>query len=480
MFTVTPLSQTDPRWKGKLLGTDPTSTIGQYGCLLTCMAMVADGFGFQVTPDSLNDLMKSAGGFQGAMIVPGALPTALPGIRYINYQPCANYPAPMDEIDAALAAGKPVIVMVDYSPAAGLQNHWIILLDKQGNDYVIQDPYPYPAETSQVFLMKRYGFAGTPQKIIQAALWYDGNVTQPPAPIPVPKPIPTSGFVVYAAVDGLALRTQPVATDNTLIKRVPINGKFFVTEDVNTAKAKIGQQGQWLNVIDATQGYQGYVAAWYVTTDVNAQPPAPQPQTPPPSTPPPPSPVPQPPVQPPSQTPTGAFIVYAITEGLALRSQPIVADNTLISRVPMNSQFLVLEPSAQATSKLGVNNQWLNVKDVEGDTGYVASWLVSQYRQDALGVVATPTTPPVPAPPPTKLVVRAAEDNLALRSQPLISDATLVNRYPLISEFLVLEPMSQALPKIGVTNQWLNVCSVDGTVGYVAAWYVVQRPAVNM
>ena len=264
MFTVQPLSQTDPRWKDTLLGNDNTATIGRYGCLLTCMTMVGNGFGFQETPDSLNSKMKSVGGFQGALIVPGALPSALPGIRFQKYQPCANYPAPMDEIDASLAAGKPIIVMVDYSPAAGLQNHWVVLLDKQGSDYVIQDPYPYPVDAHEVLLTKRYGFAGNAQKIIQAAIWYDGGVTQPPAPKPAPKPIPTSGFVVFSTVDGLALRSQPVVADNTLIKRIPIQGKLIVSEDENTAKTKIGQQGQWISVIDATEGYQGYVAAWYV------------------------------------------------------------------------------------------------------------------------------------------------------------------------------------------------------------------------
>ena len=46
MFTVQPLSQMDPRWKDNKLGLDRTSTIGKYGCLLTSMTMVANGFGF--------------------------------------------------------------------------------------------------------------------------------------------------------------------------------------------------------------------------------------------------------------------------------------------------------------------------------------------------------------------------------------------------------------------------------------------------
>ena len=466
MFTVQPLSQTDPRWKDKLLGTDNTATIGKYGCLLTCMTVIANGYGFQETPDSLNNKMKSVGGFQGAMVIPGALPTALPGIHYKKYQPCDNYPAPMDEIDATLAVGKPVIVMVDYSPAAGLQNHWIVLIDKKDSDYVIRDPYPYPAETKEVLLTRRYGFAGSPQKMIQAVLWLEGDVVEPPPP----QPIPPSGFVVHATVDGLALRTQPIAAEKTLIKRVPILAKFFVIEDVNIAKTKIGQQGKWLNVIDASEGYEGYVAAWYVTPDMIPQPPAPPPPEPPPPVPPPPAPLPS----------AEALVVFATTDGLGLRSQPVVADNTLMKRMPVNSQFLVLDPLAQAKTKLGVYNQWLNVSDIEGDTGYVAAWFTSQCRQDVLGVTDKPDAPPPTGQEPKKLIIRAAEDNLALRKQPLISEATLIKRYPLISEFLVLEPVAQAQAKLGFINQWLNVRALDGQEGYVAAWYVVKRPLIKV
>jgi hypothetical protein len=474
MFTVQPLSQTDPHWKDKLLGTDISSTIGKYGCLLTCMTMVANGFGFQETPDTLNEKMKSVGGFQGAMVIPGALPAALPGMRYKKYQPCENYPAPMDEINATLVTGQPVIVMVDYSPAVGVQNHWIVLVDRKDGDYVIQDPYPYPAETKEVLLTKRYGFAGSPQNIIQAALWLESDVEQPPQPKPTPKPIPTSGFVVYASVDALAIRTKPVVADDTLIKRVRIHTKCYVIEDPTLAKKKIGQQGEWLNVIEADEGYEGYVAAWYVSTEATPQPPAPQPPLPEPPTPVPPTPPPA------DQTPAKVLIVYAMTEGLAFRSQPVVASNTLIKQVPVNSQFRSLEPVGKASSKLGVINQWLNVEDVEGDSGYVAAWFVSQYRQDALGVTDKPTTITPPGSALKKLVVRAAEENLALRKQPLISDATLIKRYPIISEFLVLEPIDQAQAKIGVMNQWLHVRSLDGNEGYLAAWYVVLRPAVRI
>jgi len=119
-----------------------------------------------------------------------------------------------------------------------------------------------------------------------------------------------------------------------------------------------------------------------------------------------------------------------------------------------------------------VMGQWVEVRDIEGAKGLVAAWYVSTTRQDpALGVE--------PAPTPAKLVVRATADLLALRSEPLIAADTLIKRLPLNTELLVIEPARQAEKKIGVVNQWLKVRDSEGSEGYVAAWYVIKRPAAG-
>ena len=264
MFTVQPLSQQDPQWKNQDLG-DDVITIGKFGCLLTCMAMVADGFGADENPATLNRKMKAVGGFIGALVIPAALPNAVPGVRFIKYVPCEGQPAPLADIDATLQAGKPVIVEVDYSPAKGLQNHWVVVYAKQGDDYLIQDPWPYPPETKQVLLTQRYGFAGDPGQIIQSAVWFDGTA-QPPRPKPEPVALEDTGFSVYAAADDLALRQEPFVSDGNLIRRLPSGSRFYVKEPADKAKGKVGVINQWLNVQDAEQGYVGYVAAWYVST----------------------------------------------------------------------------------------------------------------------------------------------------------------------------------------------------------------------
>ena len=68
--------------------------------------------------------------------------------------------------------------------------------------------------------------------------------------------------------------------------------------------------------------------------------------------------------------------VRASAEGVALRSQPIISDATLIKRLPLGTELTILEPHAEA--KIGKNDQWLKVKDPTGTEGVVAAWFVAR------------------------------------------------------------------------------------------------------
>ena len=57
------------------------------------------------------------------------------------------------------------------------------------------------------------------------------------------------------------MRRQPVISDATLIKRLPLGTELTVLEQ--NAEAKIGKNDQWLKVKDPS-GTEGYVAAWFV------------------------------------------------------------------------------------------------------------------------------------------------------------------------------------------------------------------------
>jgi SH3 domain-containing protein len=260
LYPLQPLSQRDPRWKDVPLGFgDNRTAIGSDGCLLTCVAMVANGFGFQETPATLNDKLKALGpgaGFSGALLVFSGVGQALPGLLLKNVVRCRDAAAPMTDIDAALDAGKPVIVELDQSPLPGFQNHWVVLYARQGGDYLILDPWPVPAMAG-VSLLQRYGFAGLPARIITTAVFYDNPNAMPPLP---PAVIVNDEPDIHMA-GGLALRVAPWT--GTVITRLPVGVPLQLAELAMPGLAKVGQPGQWLRVVTA-DGTQGYVAAWYV------------------------------------------------------------------------------------------------------------------------------------------------------------------------------------------------------------------------
>ncbi len=484
MFAVRALSQQDPQWKDKKLGSSKDLTIGKFGCLLTSITMVSNGFGYNETPASLDDKMLAAGGFAGGLIRPTLIPNILPGVHYVKRISCNNPPAPLSEIDAALNNGMPVIIKVDASPADGVQDHWIVLVARAGdNDYWVQDTWRFPTEAKLITLTSRYGF-GTrgPADIIKDMIFYQGKpvggpgsapLTPPPVVVPHQGPVavPPNALTVYITADSLAFRAQPFV-ENNILRRLPIQTRLVVLDPPDQAAKKIGVDNEWLFVQDPQHNdQQGYVAAWFVSTSVPAVPTIP-------------------PVSPtaPSQSqppkPEG-LIVYASGDNLALRSSPLLGNN-LIKRVPMNTQFAVLDPEYSARQKFGQQGQWLKVRDISGSEGYVAAWCLSLYEfVPPLGPVPArpaPTPAPASAPAPAAglLILRTIVSNLALRTAPIILGSTLIKRLPLSTELLAIDPPNLAAQKIGVVNQWVKVRDIQGAEGYVAAWYVVKSPKSSL
>jgi hypothetical protein len=72
----------------------------------------------------------------------------------------------------------------------------------------------------------------------------------------------TGGVVkVRTTAEAVSLRNQPVVSDATLIKRVPIGYEFTIVEA--GGESKIGANNQWIKVKDAS--HEGYIAAWFLT-----------------------------------------------------------------------------------------------------------------------------------------------------------------------------------------------------------------------
>ena len=115
------LFQNDPRWANNKIGLQNSLTISQVGCLLTSMSMVVNYFGGNVTPASLNDMMKASGGFNGAWVKSAQVPSQFPqlGMKRQKWEQCEGTPASVDLIDAGLEAGSLIVARVDWWGAQG-------------------------------------------------------------------------------------------------------------------------------------------------------------------------------------------------------------------------------------------------------------------------------------------------------------------------------------------------------------------------
>jgi len=456
MFKTQNLYQNDEKWKNTNLG-NSSETIGGWGCLLTSVTMMLNGIGYSETPETVNEKMKAAGGFQGAFFIPSVLPYVWPNAAYRDMQPCENSPAPLAQIDAAVAAGKPVVLQVDWNKQTGIQTHFVLVKEKKGNDYVLYDPYKYGGDgpDKEVLLTARYKYNGAKiESEISAVLWFDSYGGAPSKPPKMTKvPVPADKFVIYAAEDDLALRADPLI-DGFLWKRMQLGTELICLEPKATTKAKLGVNNQWINAQDPS-GDQGYVAAWFVSAS-KGKPSAPAKPK---------------PASAPPQLPPGALALNPIEE-LSLRTQPVISPETVIRLVPPAETLVSIEPARDVIAKVGVTGQWIKVRDASNKEGYVAAWFVkyasgSTVQQTAATASAFPAAQPGGA-----LKVKATVEGIALRKQPVVSDATLIRRLPLGAEFTVIEPNAEG--KIGRNDQWLKVKDPTGTEGVVAAWFVAR------
>jgi len=475
MFYTRPLSQRDPEWKDILLGfTTEGRTIGSDGCTLTCVTMMANGFGFQETPATLNDKLKALGpnqGFFGALIAWYGVARALPGLRVRALVECRQTPAPMGEIDAALKDGRPVIVELDMSPSLGFQNHWVLIYSRQDNDYLIHDPWPFPTE-QRALLTERYGFAGPPAQIITYCAFYDYPTFQPPA-----------GLVIVVnhspdvlAVGGLALRDQPSTVGTKVLQRLPAGTMLTLLEPASSAIQKIGVFNQWLNVA-APNGQRGWVAAWYVhAREVSG----------------------------PRTSVTDAVLAEdePATQP-ALRARAFVTTKKSLQRVKIYGNPRQRTPLAEVRGgvKLPVLDDAQTVtRALKAGSAGRSRWVRVLLEQPLrLGYVRTEAldaelkTPParrkqsaelrnltsgaigeLDAQPLLRVIAQAG---LRLRAAPSLTAGTkMVLPYGTI--LLLQEPLESALPKIGRPGQWLSVATTYMVTGFVAAeWVALQATA---
>ncbi len=289
-FELVRYSQRNPQWREKKLG-NSSLTIGHSGCAITSIAMLLRGHGYAEDPETLNEKMRRSGGFMGASVVWGALAGLYPRAVFKNTVICRDSDAPIAQITTSIQAGQPVLLEVDYSPQAGLQTHWVVAYQRQGQDFLILDPYPHPTEdTLEVSLMQRFAHGKSLQRAITAAVFYQvqpANYTPPP-----PAPLEPGAYYIQVVgglgAPGLRLRAQPTTASDT-VGFLASGTVLRVLEPESVARPKIGVFNQWIHVRDP-EARQGYVAAWYVEPGPVSPPHQPEPPTPEPPAPPPPAP----------------------------------------------------------------------------------------------------------------------------------------------------------------------------------------------
>ncbi len=321
---------------------------------------------------------------------------------------------------AVAAAGTPLRVLESQASALtkiGVVNQWL----------QVADPYGVSGYTAAWYVELMDGTVSPPEP---------EEPEQPDEPI---EPEPADVLKVYVSpsvgASGLRLRTEP-NTSSSSVTIMAASAELTALEDAGTAKAKIGAQDQWLRVRTAS-GQVGYTAAWLLVLSLGGN---------------------EEPEQPEEPETLDVIVLYSVGSiGLRLRSEPY---GTILATEKAGTRLRVLESAAQAKNKIGVPNQWLNVRDPQGRTGYVAAWYV---------MLDDSASPDMPA---SALVIYVtAVNGLRMRSQPNTASPTVaILKYN--AALTVLEPTAQAEAKIGVNNQWLKVREPGSKEGYIAAWYV--------
>ena len=390
-FQLVYYSQQDPKWKQDILGFgDPGDTIGYVGCALTSVAMLISGHGFIETPKTLNQKLKNVNGFASAGIRWGSVSQIYPQINMKSFISCASTDAPLAQIDASIAAGQPVIVMVDSTPAPGLSTHWVVLYAKEGSDYLMLDPWPYQTDVNKkTYLMPRYS-QGNPLKrsimhvIIYEAFNASGGIAQPNSSSmtsagqtqPTTDPVSTSGLSARVKADVVAGLNIRSSIDTSSTKNIVISVPAGTLLSLLSADdyAKIGAVNQWVRVRDS-KGHEGFCAAWYLE---KAQTATPVVETVPVSTP-----VVEAPAvitsTPATPTPYQLIVVVGARVGKfgAKVYETESVKSHVVSTEKMRAKLVVIEDVSKARPKIGKAGKWLNVQTKEGKKGFVKAELVA-------------------------------------------------------------------------------------------------------
>jgi hypothetical protein len=386
----------------------------------------------------------------------------------------------MSAIDDALMCGKPVLIELDRSPSPNFQNHWVVIFNKQGDDYLIYDPWTIPTRESESLITK-YGFSGSPAQIIRRAIFYDNPNFNPPPPglNAPPKPIEEELFVIINdnpdiwEFGGVPLREQPTSNSRSLA-RIKSDAKLRVLESAMQARDKIGIWPEWIRV-RAEDGKEGYIAAWLVHLEYEVEEPKEdstfEPQT-----------IDSQPLIENIQNPLRRKKIVTVDRGAKhAKLRETAPRGRILASLKPGDLLEVVEPVDDIALRVSKRGQWVRARAQDGEIGYVSSAYVSLpernwFRNPAPIERSTALAFPPPerntTPPDQQPLLRVISPvGLNLREAPSLSARVKLVLRP--GEVIRLrEPLSSAKPKIGLPGQWIAVATIAGVDGFVAAQYV--------
>jgi hypothetical protein len=144
------------------------------------------------------------------------------------------------------------------------------------------------------------------------------------------------------------LNVRPIpSTARPPTGRVDHGAVLDVLDPAEDARAKVGQEGQWLH-IRTPAGLEGYVAAWYVRLH--------------------------------EEVGVRLEVVSPVLGYLNVRPIPSTTQPPT-TRVDDGAVLEALEPEEDVRAKVGQQGQWLHIRTPDGVEGYVAAWYVRLYEE---------------------------------------------------------------------------------------------------
>ena len=173
-------------------------------------------------------------------------------------------------------------------------------------------------------------------------------------------------------------------------------------------------------------------------------------------------------------------------DGLRVREQPV--SGKPIGQIYAGEIIESLEDDATTASKIGVDDQWIEIKTSAGVKGFTAAWMLAfapgqeipAKEPDTVAAQAAAQTTE-PATKTEDTVTAAAETGdvvalkptikaLRLRAQPV--DGDQVGLVSLDDVLISMEDRATTEAVLGVKDKWLHVKTIYGQEAYTAAWFL--------